>query len=179
MQIGMSQAELARRLDVSRGAPGQWESEYVEPTGKHINALAQILRVSTDWLHGGRNSQTDDKQRGPKMPEGKLVELAGLDPALARTLKLLAEGRREIWQLSTNLIAGAGLLPGDYLIVDREQAPRARDTVLAEVGRELVFRVYFPPYLYAIPVVNPPAAPVAVDHVRVNIRGVVVATHRG
>lgn len=47
-----SQAELARRLDVSRSSVNAWEMGLSMPTAQYLVALAKIFHVSTDYLLG-------------------------------------------------------------------------------------------------------------------------------
>lgn len=48
----MSQAELARRLDVTRSSVNAWEIGLSSPTTQYIVALAKIFHVSADYLLG-------------------------------------------------------------------------------------------------------------------------------
>jgi len=48
----MSQAELARRLDVTRSSVNAWEIGLSSPTTQYIVALSKIFHVSTDYLLG-------------------------------------------------------------------------------------------------------------------------------
>ena len=51
---GISQAELARRLDVSRQAVSSWESGEKWPTPDRLPQIAGILGCSIDELYTGR-----------------------------------------------------------------------------------------------------------------------------
>lgn len=48
----MSQAELAKRLKVSRPTITQWESGVKVPTSANLDLLIRVLDVSIDWLTG-------------------------------------------------------------------------------------------------------------------------------
>ncbi len=65
---------------------------------------------------------------------------------------VIAERPAEVWRITTDLVRGAGYLPGDYAVVDRAQTPAAGDVVLAEVRAHAgewipIFRVFRPPSL--------------------------------
>ncbi len=98
--------------------------------------------------------------------------------------QLEVDGRAgEVWRLTTDLVQAAGYLPGDCVVVDRDQAPRPQDVVLAELRESAgpgtpIFRAYLPPYLM---VVNPSASlqsPLLVDNVHVAVIGPIVASVR-
>lgn len=50
---GLSQEKLAERLNISRGACGHWERGIAKPSTQNLFLLAQILRISTNWLLTG------------------------------------------------------------------------------------------------------------------------------
>lgn len=51
-KAGYSQAELARKLSVTRSSVNAWESGLSAPTAVYIIELAKLFRVSTDYLLG-------------------------------------------------------------------------------------------------------------------------------
>ena len=55
---GLSQAELARRLQISASAMGMYEQGRRAPSGEMLVAMARELRVSTDYLLTGQPSDT-------------------------------------------------------------------------------------------------------------------------
>lgn len=55
---GYSQAELARRLDVSRSAVNAWEMGLSMPTIQYVVAMAKCFHVSTDYLIGIVSEET-------------------------------------------------------------------------------------------------------------------------
>ena len=59
-RLGLSQAQLASMLGVSRGACGQWEQGVSTPCVAHMSELARVTEVSFEWLATGRgNFETD------------------------------------------------------------------------------------------------------------------------
>lgn len=64
-KIGISQAELARRLGVSPGAVGNWESGTRLPDAEMLSRIADALGCTVDYLLGREEmsekpSATDD-----------------------------------------------------------------------------------------------------------------------
>lgn len=49
-EAGMSQAQLARRLHISRSSVQAWESGHSYPSTDKLVALSRQLHVSTDYL---------------------------------------------------------------------------------------------------------------------------------
>lgn len=47
-KFGMSQAELARRLDVTRSSVNAWELGFATPQLKHVVEMAGIFNTSVD-----------------------------------------------------------------------------------------------------------------------------------
>lgn len=52
----MTQAELARRLDITRSSVNGWEMGLVLPSTALLVELAKIFHVSTDYLLGLEHS---------------------------------------------------------------------------------------------------------------------------
>ena len=51
-QAGYSQAQLAKRLDVTRSSVNAWEMGLSMPTTQYVVALATLFHVSADYLLG-------------------------------------------------------------------------------------------------------------------------------
>ncbi len=51
-QAGLSQAQLAKRLDVTRSSVNAWEMGLSAPTTQYIVALARMFHVSADYILG-------------------------------------------------------------------------------------------------------------------------------
>lgn len=47
---GFSQAELARRLDVTRSSVNAWEMGLSAPTMQYLAAMCKLFHVSADYL---------------------------------------------------------------------------------------------------------------------------------
>ena len=51
-KAGYSQAQLAKKLDVTRSSVNAWEMGLSAPTTQYIVALAKLFHVSADYLLG-------------------------------------------------------------------------------------------------------------------------------
>ena len=59
-RLGLSQAQLASILGVSRGACGQWEQGVSTPCVAHMSELARVTEISFEWLATGRGTHDTD-----------------------------------------------------------------------------------------------------------------------
>lgn len=51
-EAGYSQAQLAKKLDVTRSSVNAWEMGLSTPTTHYVVALAKLFHVSTDYMLG-------------------------------------------------------------------------------------------------------------------------------
>lgn len=56
-EAGYSQAQLAKKLDVTRSSVNAWEMGLSTPTTHYVVELAKIFHVSTDYLLGLENKR--------------------------------------------------------------------------------------------------------------------------
>ena len=61
-QAGMSQAELAKKLQCSPSAVGMYEQGRREPPSDLLVQMARLFQVSTDYLLTGNACQQQDHQ---------------------------------------------------------------------------------------------------------------------
>lgn len=54
----MSQTELAKRLSITRSSVNAWEMGISVPSTQYIVELAEIFKISTDYLLGVDNTVT-------------------------------------------------------------------------------------------------------------------------
>jgi transcriptional regulator with XRE-family HTH domain len=59
LRYGMSQAELARRINISKTAMNQIELGTIDPRASRITAIAHALNVTTDSLLLGRQEEVE------------------------------------------------------------------------------------------------------------------------
>lgn len=74
---GITQRELALKLNVHITTIKNWESGSCSPDAKNICALADLLHVSTDCLLGRE--------------EGEIVSLAAAPPGLRKTIRQVVQ----------------------------------------------------------------------------------------
>lgn len=57
-QAGYSQAQLAKKLDVTRSSVNAWEMGLSTPTTQYIVALVKLFHVSADYILGTEAEQS-------------------------------------------------------------------------------------------------------------------------
>ena len=57
-QSGFSQAQLAKKLDVTRSSVNAWEMGLSTPTTQYIVALTKLFHVSADYILGTEADRT-------------------------------------------------------------------------------------------------------------------------
>lgn len=107
-------SKLVRRLE-GRGILGRDEKGRLLP-GSLARAVRVLGTVEAGW---------------PSPAEEELADTLSMDD-------LLIQNREATFLLkvSGDSMSGAGILPGDMVLVDRAQAPRSGDIVIAEVDGE-------------------------------------------
>ena len=83
---GMSQEDLAEKMDVSRQAISRWESSAAMPDAKHILKLSKLFGVTTDYLLNDDYCNDEDL---PKVKEAKKDQLGQIMIYLV-TLEVMA-----------------------------------------------------------------------------------------
>lgn len=84
-EAGLNQADLAVRVGVSQPAVANWESGVHDPRRVMLAKIADVLRVSPEWLAGGDRSAVEtDKQPAAAYLRRPLrhVPVIALDDAL-------------------------------------------------------------------------------------------------
>lgn len=51
-ESGLSQAQLAKKLNISQSAVAKWETKKTEPTATAIISLAKVFNKSADYILG-------------------------------------------------------------------------------------------------------------------------------
>jgi SOS-response transcriptional repressor LexA len=182
-----------------------WLESVIESTGMTANAIATKADVSASNLHKLLNKKdwphplSDAIKRkiaaatGMPLPGAAKVTRAGglsdveiepFDSEAAESLPAQALNNADWWQVRTRLLDLEGYLPGDAVLVNLNEAPRANDIVVAQVTRdqgrtvETVFRKYEPPFLTVRTTETDYPRPELVDGDRVVIMGVVTNSWR-
>ena len=178
-RAGLTQTELAGKLGVTRVAVAKWEGGKAEPSSGNMHRLAAVLDVSVEFLQTGEGNPSSGQLGGGSAllkPDGELLDLANVPPALAGMFTPIKDRANcEVWRVTSDVLVASGVFPGDYVVVDLDAKPRARDLVLALVGDIPIFRMWLPPYLYPTPLSSPP--PVLVVGVRTVVRGLIISKH--
>ena len=68
---GLSQLELAERLDVSRQAVSRWESGAAVPSTENLKFLSGLYGVSVDFLLDDKDEPGEAEVAHPESPEAK------------------------------------------------------------------------------------------------------------
>lgn len=74
LNVGLTQAELAKNLGVTRNAISLWESGRNNPSSHNLLNISRILDVNYSWLALGADAQPDSDGLG-KIHDG--IEVAG------------------------------------------------------------------------------------------------------
>lgn len=70
----ISQAQLARQLNITRSACSQWESEVgTAPRRERLEQIAEILGVSYEWLATGKSVASNSMPAGVEEEQGRYV----------------------------------------------------------------------------------------------------------
>lgn len=77
LAFGWSQVELARRLNISKQTVSNWENDNIQPSIEMLVHLAEVFRVSTDYLLGRE-----------KIPR---ISIDGLSPVMVAHITQLIE----------------------------------------------------------------------------------------
>ena len=81
-RAGMSQDQLAERLEVSRQAVSRWERDETMPETDKVVALADIFDVTTDYLLRPQPESSETKtEKPPRGTEGLGGAVSGLRQA--------------------------------------------------------------------------------------------------
>lgn len=74
-EAGMSQAELARRLQISPSAVGMYEQGRREPSVDTLVAMAEAFGVTTDFLLTGKAASPTEEDKLVQMLSGSLAAM--------------------------------------------------------------------------------------------------------
>ena len=129
----------------------------------------------------GRRAPGASAREGERAVELEAVQVDAADLAkpLQDALAALTDARAhiELWKVSSTALIAAGIAPGDLVMIDMDEPPRAGDIVCAEIhdrgSKRTVFRIYEKPYLVAATYEATHRAPIVVDDRNVIVRGVV------
>lgn len=119
---GMTQAELAEALNVSRQAVSKWERGITAPSTKKLVSMGKLFGVPLDELAGGklfaREEPAAPETETPETetPETETPETEAPDAAPEATESVEAEEPEPVKRPQTLKIAGAAALAGCILL---------------------------------------------------------------
>jgi hypothetical protein len=182
---GWNATEWARR---ARLAPSTLNRFLNDPDYEHelskktLRALGEAAGLEPYQIPGVK------RPSGFSEPDAQALFESGTsgDAVVDEAVRVLLQGRNGIdpWIMRSRALEFAGYLPGDVLIVDLNERPKAEDAVCAQVydwttGKaETVMRLYTPPYLVAMSSETRFLKPFVVDDDVVVIKGVIVSSYR-
>ena len=74
---GMSQAELARRIGISRNSMSAIERGLSEPTLEHTKAILEVLGITLETLYGQEDETHNELRRAVRRYVECLIPLLG------------------------------------------------------------------------------------------------------
>lgn len=190
---GVTAEDIAERLGRDRSLVSRIYVGRQPMTLGHAKVFAEVLGQPLAEVLKRAGIEVDLSAAGagvaPGLAEGDAVPWVpkGADDRRMQTMAEAAGQRPgvDVWRVGNASMAGAGLLPGDYMLIDTHAADRVSpgDTVIAQVyGRNgtarTVLRRWAPPVLVSVGGPGETVEVHVVDHDNVVIRGKVVASWR-
>ncbi len=147
-RVGLSQAELARQLGVSRATVSGWEKGSYAPDRTKSLKLAQLLKLnvgSIDPRQLNAVSELDSNITGVRIPVAAWEDLHKPESQMRNVPVIYGdvESTRDVIAL---VVRDDAMAPefgiGDIILVDRSALPTPDDLVIAEVAGARVLRRY-------------------------------------
>lgn len=189
-KVGVTADVIAARIGRDRSVVSKILSGKQRMTLEWAKAFAEVLEVplATVLEHAGLGDAPTVQKLTPGFAESDAAAwVPGFGEANTVKPMAVALGERpgvDIWRVKTRAMALAGLLEGDFMLVDTHQAERVRagDVVVAQVynrnGATTVLRRFEPPVLVAASIYPEDGRVFVVDGQNVVIMGKVVASWR-
>ncbi|MCC7047166.1 MAG: helix-turn-helix domain-containing protein [Alphaproteobacteria bacterium] len=145
-RAGLTQAQLAQRLGVSRGAPSLWEIDHAKPDADRLVDIARELGVSVDYIVGLEAIGTAERRgASTAMPTVPLLAPSEIGQWAAgkyepnggervQTQAVYAYGKAVAMRVANNAMAPA-FPPDSIVIVSREHAVVGGCPVVVDMGR--------------------------------------------
>ena len=94
--VGMTQADLARRVGVKVATLANWENDVAEPRANRLNMLSGLLNVSLRWLLTGEGEGLSPPGESAALPEDVSQVLTEMRQTQADLVRMAAKvGRLE------------------------------------------------------------------------------------
>lgn len=191
-RVGVTADEIAKRRGLSRVNVSHILTGRQRMSLEWAKAFAEVLQVplatvlekagvadpatAQQLAPGFAESDAAAWVPGPGLAEGKTV------PSIAQALG--ARPGVDVWRVKSQAMALAGMLAGDWMLVDTHQSERVKagDMVVAQVynrtGAVTVLRRFEPPVLVAASADPADGRVHVVDGINVVVRGKVIASWR-
>ncbi len=91
-ELGVSQARVARELEITRASVSQWFSGRSKPSDKSISKLAVILDTSEQWLISGRGPKEVKRVKNYYDLLNQDINISELYSALKQKIQMMPEG---------------------------------------------------------------------------------------
>jgi transcriptional regulator with XRE-family HTH domain len=190
--LGLTSFDLGRAISRDRSAISKIINGTQRMTLEQAQSLAAALQVPLSEMlaRSGLAGPTQARQAEPGFSESDAaawIPGPGLAEGVAVRSVAEAMGQRpgvDVWRVKSRAMALAGMLVGDFFLLDTFQAERVRpgDVVVAQVysrtGATTVMRRFEPPVLVAASIDPEDGRVHVVDGVNVVVRGKVVASWR-
>lgn len=192
-RVGVTADEIAKHRGMSRVNVSHILTGRQRMSLDWAKAFAEVLQVPLSIVleKAGVTDAPTAQTIAPGFAESDATPwVPGPEPAGAREVTTVAQalggGRPgvDVWRVKGQVMALAGLIAGDFMLIDTHQAERVKpgDLVVAQVynpkGASTVLRRYEPPVLVAASADPADRQVYVVDGVNVVIRGKVVASWR-
>lgn len=188
--VGVTSSDLGEALGRTRTVVSNIYHGRSKMSLEQARIFAEMLQVSlAEVLEKAGLADQDTAQRvRPGLSEGDAAPWAG-KPAEAEDFDAIAKcfGKRpgvDVWRVKSGAMALAGMLPGDFFLLDTHAVPHAGDAVVAQVydaasgEATTVLRRLEPPALVAASADPKDWRPYIVDGRNVAVMGKVSASWR-
>lgn len=191
-KVGVTAEDIANKMGRARSNVSHILSGHQRMSLEWAKAFSEVLQQPLDVIleKAGVTDAATAQRVVPGFSEGDASAWRP-GPSMAENAPVrsvaAALGERpgvDVWRVQSRAMALAGLLDGDFMLVDSHQAERVKpgDIVVAQVynraGATTVLRRYAPPVLVAASANPEDQGIFVVDGVNVVVRGKVIASWR-
>lgn len=152
---GLSQAQLAKILNIDRSTVNKYESGQSRPI-RYINKLADLFGVSADYILGLDDKNGKEQDPPPKsvkipvlgyaaagIPIESITEIEGYEEIPA---EIAEKGKYFAWRVKGYSMSPR-IMPGDIAIVRVQRTFRSGDTCIVQInGNEAAIRQVYKSY---------------------------------
>lgn len=152
---GLSQAQLAKILNIDRSTVNKYESGQSRPI-RYINKLADLFGVSADYILGLDGESRKEQNPPPKsvkipvlgyaaagIPIEAITEIEGYEEIPA---EIAEKGKYFAWRVKGYSMSPR-IMPGDIAIVRVQRTFRSGDTCIVQInGNEAAIRQVYKSY---------------------------------